>query len=50
MAKNVNTATVYIRDKDLEKWKEIVNKSDFVSWCLNKKLPEYKKKQSLREK
>jgi len=50
MAKNVNTATVYIRDKDLDKWKGIPNKSDFVSWCINKKLPEYKKKQSLGEK
>ncbi|KKP74582.1 MAG: hypothetical protein UR73_C0038G0015 [candidate division WS6 bacterium GW2011_GWF1_35_23] len=50
MAKNINVSTIYIRDKDLEKWKEIVNKSDFVSWCINRKLPEYKKKQSLGEK
>ena len=41
MAKSKNNATVYIWDENLEDWKNLENKSDFVNWCLKEYLGKY---------
>lgn len=41
MAKNVNNKNIYIRDENLKIWEKL-DKSDFVNWCLQNKVKEYK--------
>lgn len=46
MPKNPNNATVYIRDNNLKTWQNKIgssSKSDFVNWCIENKLEDYKK-------